>query len=120
MIIGTDARRRWRLRFSLKTFLLLVTAFAVWLGWNVYQVSQRQRMEQYARSVRARYQYTYVTLTVVHGPPTKPWKSLPFMWRLLGVKSVSRIDSNGGVLDKEDVEQIRKWFPEADIELGVE
>jgi hypothetical protein len=34
-------RRRW-FRFSLRTFLLVFTAVAVWLGWNVYVVRQRR------------------------------------------------------------------------------
>lgn len=34
-------KRRW-LRFSLRTFLIVVTIFCVWLGWYVYR-AERQR-----------------------------------------------------------------------------
>ena len=36
-------RQRW-LRFSLRTMFVACTVVAVWLGWNVYQVRQRQAM----------------------------------------------------------------------------
>ena len=37
----TPPRRRW-LRFSLRGLLVVVTALAVWLGWNVYVVRERK------------------------------------------------------------------------------
>lgn len=36
-------RRRW-LRFSLRTLLILITLFAVWLGWHMYRRREQQRV----------------------------------------------------------------------------
>jgi hypothetical protein len=34
-------KRRW-IRFNLRTLLILISALALWLGWNVYQIQQRE------------------------------------------------------------------------------
>ncbi len=108
-----EAPKPRRIRFSLKTLLLLITAFAVCLGWNVYQVNQRHRIEQYVSTYPDPWRKNNVQVPFVYGPPTKPWKSLPIMWRLLGVKSVQEVDLQG--VSEEDKEHIRVWFPEADF-----
>ena len=36
-------RRRW-LRFSLRTLLIVITLFAVWLGWHMYRRREQQRV----------------------------------------------------------------------------
>ncbi len=37
-------KRRW-LRFSLRTLFVVLTAAGVWLGWNVYRVRERARVQ---------------------------------------------------------------------------
>lgn len=39
----TQSPKRW-LRFSLRTLLILVTIFAVWLGWKMYVRREQQRV----------------------------------------------------------------------------
>lgn len=94
--------------------MLLVLALSVWLGWNVYQVNQRRRIEQYIVSMPDAWRKNNIPVPIVYGLPTKPWKSLPIMWRILGVKSVQRLELQG--VSEEDKKNIRFWFPEADIE----
>jgi hypothetical protein len=50
-----------------------------------------------------------------YGPPLRPWKSLPVMWRLLGTKPVTSISLKYVRLQDGDREQIRASFPEAEI-----
>ena len=109
-----QSQRLWS-RFSLRTFFILFTVLAVWLAWNVYQVRQRERMEQYVATLGASNRLTKNPGPVIsYGDPIKPWKSLPIMWRLLGVKSVRSIDLTGVRVAEDDQEHIQVWFPEAD------
>jgi hypothetical protein len=112
-VMTNEAPKRFRFRFSLRILLFAVTILAIWLGWNVYQVRQRKRMELYVVSVAAAYEKN--PAPIVYGPPLKPWKSLPIMWRILGTKSVQEVNLTGYKVAEEDTTQIRKWFPEADI-----
>ena len=41
-------RRKW-LKYSLRSFLLAVTAFCLWLGWNVNVVQQRKVLREQSR-----------------------------------------------------------------------
>jgi hypothetical protein len=41
-------RRRW-LRFSLRTLLILITIFAVWLGWHMHRRREQQRVADAVR-----------------------------------------------------------------------
>src|SRR3954465_912962 len=95
--------KRRRIRFSLRTFFLLLTVFAVWLGWKVTEVRQRHRMEDYVKSIGP------PGFPVTYGESQKPWKSLPVVWRLMGVRPIQRIYLERSV-PKEDREQITAWF----------
>jgi hypothetical protein len=88
---------------------------AAWLGWNVHQVQQRKRMEQYILSIAGDYMKN--PTPIIYGLPRKPWKSLPIIWGILGTRSVRIIDLKGCRVTEEDAAQIRKWFPEAEVSI---
>jgi hypothetical protein len=113
MSTENDLPKRRRLRFSLKALFLLVSAFAIWLGWNMHEANKRLEIEQYLRTMPNTWRKNNVPTPIMYGPPIKPWKSLPFMWRLFGVKSVQVLDLQD--VSKDDKEHIRIWFPEAEI-----
>lgn len=98
---------RRRFRFSLKTFFVLVSLVAVWLGWGVYQVNKREQIKQYILSRGA---------LIKEGTPEKPWKQLPIAWRMLFVKPVSSIDMHNE-FERDDPENqyIYAAFPEAEL-----
>jgi hypothetical protein len=103
-----------RIRFGLRTMLAVLTASAIWLGWNVYQVSQRRVMERYVSLISSPTMANPPT-RIIYGPPIRPWKTLPIMWRVLGVKSVQFIELHDTYTPDEDRERINAWFPEAEI-----
>jgi hypothetical protein len=102
----SDAPKRNWFRFSLRNFLAVIAVIALWLGWGTYKAHQR---EQIAQFIRNQYGggFTY-------GPPLRPWKQLPLTLRILGVKSVQRIDAQG-IRNEDDRKEIQSAFPEADI-----
>ena len=106
----TERPKRRLFRFSLRTFLVLFTAFAIWLGWNVHQVQRRKAVTNYIGSFGAGARITY-------GEPVRPWKRLPVMWRLMGVRSVRSIELTGyelcDELTDDDRQQFIASFPEA-------
>lgn len=102
-----QARRRFR--FSLKWLFLFVTLVACWLGWNLHLVHQRELAGRFIAERDGRF-----TL----GPSPKPWRTLPWTWRLLQVEPVQRIDFPGTYLTKEDALRIQAAFPEADIHFN--
>jgi hypothetical protein len=114
-----DAPKHRRFRFGLRTFFIALTAFAFWLGWNVYQVRQRGRMEQYVATLTSRFE-SKPTSPIFYGPPRQPWKSLPIMWHLLGVKSVQTLNLRDVDIPETDRSYIRAWFPEAEIRFDEE
>jgi hypothetical protein len=83
-----------------------VTAIAVWLGWNMHQIRQRELVRQFVSANGAGF---------IEGSPIRPWKQLPLTWRLLGVKPIRRIDAQGTFKNEDDREHISAAFPEADI-----
>jgi hypothetical protein len=103
-----EPRRNWRFRFTLRALLIAIAIFALWLGWNVRQVKQRQAAEKYILSKSNR---------IYYGLPEKPWRrSTPLVWRLLGAKPVQVIDLRvRGTFKQDDIERIEALFPEADI-----
>lgn len=103
----TFKRRRWR--FGLRTLFLVVTAVALWLGWNVYQLQKRAGVAKFILTSSGSSQ------AITYGPPVRPWKSLPATWRLLGVKLVTYINLSGVKLEDEDIGQIQASFPEAEF-----
>jgi hypothetical protein len=104
--VPTPILKRPGFRFSLRWLFLFMTLVACWLGWNLHQIHQRELVSRFIAERSGVF-----TL----GPSPKPWKALPWTWRLLQVKPVQRIDFPGTYLSKEDFQQIEASFPEADI-----
>src|SRR5262249_14468208 len=46
-VVTLTPRRRW-FRWSLRTMFVVLTAFCLWLGWNVNAVQQRKRLMDWA------------------------------------------------------------------------
>ncbi len=111
----TKPKRRW-FRFSLKTMLLVITAIAVWLGYQFNRIRERHQflaqhftcqpsVESYPGALRMDQSgKTYFQL------PDAPWP--------LGILGESpRLFLLG--IPAEDVERARKLFPEASINWGL-
>ena len=98
---------RW-FRFSLRTLLLLFAVASAWLGWNAYQIRERELIKQFMISKG---------IILTPGQPDRPWKRLPIAWRLLRVESVKFIDMHNEFThdDVDEIKHIREAFPEAEI-----
>src|SRR5436190_13501185 len=105
-------KRRW-LRFSLRTFLIVVTAFGGWLGWNFYEVRERAR---WVDSLRANKAYVY-SFSADEAVP--PWKltRMSKLWRLFGGQAIRKIDLSGTHFGLRDAKVIADWFPEAEARV---
>ena len=100
---------RFRFRFSLRWLFLAMAAVALWLGWNIYQLHQRKIVEAYITTLGGSLWRGESQIQV-----PRPWKRMPFTWRLLGEKPVQSIWARGAS-DEDDRAQIKAYFPEADI-----
>jgi hypothetical protein len=100
MSIDKPSHRRFK--FDLRSLFILATLVALWLGWSLYRIHQREVTLQYLISRGA---------IITYGQPIRPWKQLPITWQLFGVKSVQRIES----VDKDDRDHIADSFPEAEL-----
>jgi hypothetical protein len=108
--MSKNPRRRW-FQFSIATMLLLITVFAVWLGWNLTFVRQREAAITYLMNNGA---------TVV-SPPGKsppPWKQLPIGWRILRARIVIMIFLPKAQYTERDREELSVLFPEANIKFS--
>jgi hypothetical protein len=79
----TDAKpkRRW-FRFSLRTFLIVITLFSVWLGWKVNAAHEQRRAVAAVRPLGLiRYDYELAPNTMA----LKPLPELDYCSSLLGV-----------------------------------
>jgi len=106
----TPPRRRW-FQFSLATLLLLITVFAVWLGWNLSFVRRRE----------AAFEFLMDNGATVVSPPGKfppPWKQLPIGWRILRARTVIMIFLPKTQYSEEDREELSVLFPEANIKFS--
>jgi hypothetical protein len=97
---------RRRFRFGLRAMFVAVTLLAIWLGWNVHQVRNREKMRLYIVSQGG---------VIGNGTPVRPWKTLPWTWSILGAEPVATIDLTAVEFSDDDVRHIEPWFPEADI-----
>jgi hypothetical protein len=102
-------RRCW-FRFSLSTFLLLVTAICVWIGWKHRIVRERREL----RALILERQRLVQTDWRPNEPPRLPW-----LRSLLGDEpwfaTISLCTHNWSV---EEENRIRSAFPEARIVVG--
>jgi len=91
-------KRRW-LQFSLLTMNVVVT-LAAWLGWNLHQVRERERM---LHQGGISYFSGFGSL-----------RCMPLTWRLLGARAVYSIGL-GSLYTDENLLLYRTAFPEADV-----
>jgi hypothetical protein len=118
----------WRMRFSLRTFLLAFSAVAVWLGWNVFLVDHRKQVlsdlgkKVYVQPLNEGYEiptdgkgmveltraWNGLPMGAVYAEPTSP-QQLSWIRRRLGDKPYLYLS----VYDPELIPTIRRWFPEA-------
>ena len=54
----TKRKRRW-FRFSLKTFVVVLTVFCVWLGLLVYRVNKQREVIQWVKDHRGTVRYDF-------------------------------------------------------------
>ena len=54
----TKTKRRW-LRFSLRTFFVLLTVFCVWFGWHVERARQQRKAVEWVVEMGGRVLYDY-------------------------------------------------------------
>lgn len=108
----TKRRRRW-FAFSLRTLFVLVTAFAIWLGWNLSIVRERQAMWN---SIEARggsinglndYPFDY------DGPEVE----VPLPRRILGDRAALIIFLETEEFSDEEIAQVKAIFPEAQYSI---
>ena len=106
-------KRRW-FQFSLRTFLIAVTLFGGWIGWNLHEVRQRKQALEFI-VLRKGTVSVYSNNDVMEREP--PWRAskLPWMWRMLGSEPIRKIDL-GMNLSGFDAQTITAWFPESEIE----
>jgi hypothetical protein len=99
-------KRRWS--FSLRVLFLVVTVVGIWLGWNLKQVRDRERM----LALIVERDATVIGL----GSYEKP---LPLIWWLFGAKSIGRgiiIWMPESQFTDDEVERAKYLFPEASVD----
>ena len=110
-MIETKPKRRW-FRFSLRTFLVVITLFGGWLGWNFFEVRERDRYIKYFTAFG-------IPIDSYSGNQTEaPWRvsKLPWVWRLMGAQPIHRIHFfENSMYSASDAKTLSNWFPEADI-----
>lgn len=99
----SEKPRRW-FRYSLRTFFVLLTVFAVWLGVQVKWIRDRHAALAWAEAHAAVGEEAYPAAT----------RDAPWSLRLLGEDGVTMIVICSD--DKEySLEGLKRLFPEADI-----
>jgi hypothetical protein len=125
--------RRW-FRYSLRTMFAVVTIFAAWLGWELHQIRERDRMlrsttflrlfENRPRAAVMRqsevarlYPPDLPKAHVAAGAPPKT--NIPYVWRLLGDKPVNDMDIflPSDEYTTRDARQIQSLFPECAVTI---
>jgi hypothetical protein len=101
-----------RFRYSLRTLFVLLTLFAVlvgWLTWNLRQVNEREKL---LRAVAAR---GAMFGSVNSSRPPRP---LPIVWSLLGATAIGLIEVPDGICSEREFRQLTTLFPEAKVVTG--
>jgi hypothetical protein len=106
--IARDVARRSRLRYSLRSLILVVTALCVWLGWNAYQVRKREAL---------RMEIGWRGAVVRSGGGQETLARVPVVWRCMGAQPVRAIELPGDIFTEKDLQAVRPWFPEAKVTL---
>ncbi len=112
----TAPKRRWP-RFSLRTLFVVVTAFACWLGWNLHQVREHNRIAVQLLKANGISRITSLA-AAWDDADGEVWKiaarnRLPFAWRFLGALPVDSIQLDGNAFSDDDCQDYSRLFPEA-------
>jgi hypothetical protein len=117
-----------RLQFGLSTMFVLVTVFAVWLGWELSYVRERDQLvksPEFLSLFESRPPASVDTsfrgfaqgpaAHEAQGPP--PRKTIPYIWRLVGDKPIQHMDIflPGDTYTDRDARRIRALFPECAV-----
>jgi MFS family permease len=105
---------RGRFQFGLRTMFVVVTLFAIWLGWTLWRVRDRESVYAFLTSKKIR---SHADVMLPDETPLAPWKQLPLTWRLFGAKPVSLIRLKKARFSEEDRKRIQSRFPEASVTL---
>ena len=92
---------------------MLLTLFGVCLGWlgrNLHQVNEREKL---LRSVAAR-----GALFGSIPPSGRPQQQMPFLWSLLGARPVGLIEVPDGTCSAGEFRKLTNLFPEARVIAG--
>jgi hypothetical protein len=100
--------RRW-LRFSLRTMFVLVTAVALWLGWELNIVRQRRAALDELGNNQAVHVFTDIQLDTSEGRV-----GVPKLRMLLGDQPVALIRFDAGQPESE-LSRVKELFPESDV-----
>jgi hypothetical protein len=108
-------KRRWR-TFSIRTLLLLMIPIGCWLGWNLHQVRERQKLLKAWETHLDYFGYFgWIDTDLVVGPPHWDSGKLPFCWELLGAKPVEILTLPAHQFSDSEADRIRRLFPETKV-----
>jgi len=99
-------KRRW-FAFSLRTMFVVMSVFAIWFGWNVRCVRQRELAMQSGEPA-------IVGIGTYELNPG--CRKLPYMWRWLGATPYYVIYLRPSATP-EDIARWKAMFPDARIEI---
>src|SRR5262245_52090488 len=95
--------------------MLVVALVSGYLGWNLHQVRTREALLQ---DFAVRGAVVRSAGPLLGGPTaTGPPYSMPVLWRLLGAEPVAAIELPTDIFTHDDVRQIERYCPEADVFL---
>ena len=87
-----------------------IAVVALWLGWSLSYVRQREAALKYLPSNGASVQTSDAV-------GMRPWRRLPVTWRFFGAKPISRIMLYDNAFSEDDQARIQALFPEASVTL---
>ncbi|MEX2113250.1 MAG: hypothetical protein WD845_08700 [Pirellulales bacterium] len=111
------ASQRRRFAFSLRTLFLVVAAVGVWLGWNVYRVGERSRVQHDIawRGAQILSPGFYNRRNGNAGAANQP--ALPWLWQLIGADPLGAILLPDNEFAEADLRRIQALFPEAVVTI---
>jgi hypothetical protein len=111
-----STRRRWY-QFGLGTLLLVVTAFAVWLGYGLQWARSRKQVIQYVESLTSPSPPRMIYPPESVADDKRPWKKMPWTLISLGEQPVGMITLSPDYYSQTECDYIQSLFPEAIVVL---